>query len=117
MMFSATYLLRNSFGLEGAENAALVWIMSIFINVGMWFERFVITVTSLANDFLPTSWGYYSSTMADILPFLAPLACSACSSFFSFLLPLMPIAEVKFVMPEADPMVIIATRKETNTNV
>src|SRR5256885_3993220 len=37
------------------QNTTLVWVLSIFVNVGMWFERFVIIVTSLARDFLPSS--------------------------------------------------------------
>jgi molybdopterin-containing oxidoreductase family membrane subunit len=86
------------------ENAALVWVMSIFINVGMWFERFVITVTSLANDFLPSSWGYYSPTIVDIMTFFGTFGLfSVLFLLFLKFLPLMPIAEVKFVMPAADP--------------
>jgi Ni/Fe-hydrogenase subunit HybB-like protein len=41
-------------------NTILMWIVTIFVNIGMWFERFVITVTSLSRDFLPSSWGYFS---------------------------------------------------------
>ncbi len=86
------------------ENTALVWIMSIFVNVGMWFERFVITVTSLANDFLPSSWGYYSPTIVDIMTFFGTFGLFS-TLFLLFLrfLPLMPMGEVKFVMPAADP--------------
>ena len=36
-----------------------MFVVSIFINIGMWFERFVIIVTSLHRDFLPSSWGYF----------------------------------------------------------
>ena len=86
------------------KNAALVWIMSILINVGMWFERFVITVTSLANDFLPSSWGYYSPTIVDVFTFFGTFGLFS-TLFLLFLrfLPLMPIGEIKFVMPQADP--------------
>ncbi len=38
----------------------------ILVNVGMWFERFVIVVTSLHRDYLPTSWGYYAPTWVDL---------------------------------------------------
>ena len=105
MMFSCNVFTPQLFWFKKVrENAALVWIMSIFINVGMWFERFVITVTSLANDFLPTSWGYYSPTMVDILTFFGTFGLfSVLFLLFLRFLPLMPIAEVKFVMPEADP--------------
>lgn len=87
------------------ENTALVWVISIFVNVGMWFERFVITVTSLANDFLPSSWGYYSPTIVDIYTYVGTFG------LFSFLfllflrfLPLIAVAEIKaLACPQADP--------------
>ena len=43
----------------------LVWAISIVINIGMWLERFVIVVTSLHRDFLPSSWGTYTATRWD----------------------------------------------------
>src|SRR5262249_41998996 len=42
------------------QNLVVVFIISIVVNVGMWFERFVIIVIGLHRDFLPSSWGYYS---------------------------------------------------------
>jgi len=85
------------------ERAWIVWIMSIFVNIGMWFERFVITVTSLANDFLPSSWDYYSPTIVDIFTFFGTFGLFGVL-FLLFLrfLPLMPMAEVKAVIPQAD---------------
>lgn len=105
MMFSCNVFTPQLFWFKKVrENAALVWVMSIFINVGMWFERFVITVTSLANDFLPSSWGYYSPTIVDIMTFFGTFGLfSVLFLLFLKFLPLMPIAEVKFVMPAADP--------------
>ncbi len=44
-------------------NILIMFIISIIVNIGMWFERFVITVTSLHRDFLPSSWFYYSPDM------------------------------------------------------
>ncbi len=46
-------------------NVVLLFIISLIVNVGMWLERFVIVVTSLHRDFLPSSWGRYSPTMWD----------------------------------------------------
>ncbi len=43
-------------------NMLLTFILSIFVNIGMWFERFVIIVTSLHRDYLPSSWSYYEPT-------------------------------------------------------
>ena len=48
----------------------MVFVISIIINIGMWFERFVITVSSLNRDFLPSSWDYFRPTFWDIATFL-----------------------------------------------
>ncbi len=86
------------------ENHSLVWIICLFVNVGMWFERFVITVTSLANDYLPSSWGYYSPTIVDIFTFFGTFGFfSVLFLLFIRFLPLLPIAELKIVSPQADP--------------
>ena len=82
----------------------IVWILSIFVNIGMWFERFEIVVTSLHRDFLPSSWGYYSPTVIDVLTYIGTFGL-----FFTFFLlflrflPLIAIAEVKGVTPQANP--------------
>jgi Ni/Fe-hydrogenase subunit HybB-like protein len=80
------------------------FILSIVVNIGMWFERFVITVTSLAQDYLPSSWGYYSPTWVDILTYVGTFGLFF-TSFLLFLrfLPMIAIAEVKMVLPQADP--------------
>lgn len=81
-----------------------MFILSIFVNIGMWFERFVITVTSLSRDFLPSSWDYYSPTIWDIMTFVGSFGLFF-TLFLLFLrfLPLIAMSEVKGVMPEADP--------------
>jgi molybdopterin-containing oxidoreductase family membrane subunit len=82
----------------------IVWVLSILVNIGMWFERFEIVVTSLHRDFLPSSWGYFSPTAIDVLTYLGTFGL-----FFTFFLlflrflPLIAIAEVKGVTPQADP--------------
>jgi Ni/Fe-hydrogenase subunit HybB-like protein len=81
-----------------------LFIVSIFVNIGMWFERFVIVVTSLHADFLPSSWGYYSPTFWDIAAFLGSFGL-----FFTLLclfvryLPMVAMAELKTVLPESNP--------------
>ena len=86
------------------ENPAAVWIISILVNVGMWFERFVIVCTTLANDFMPSSWGYYSPTIIDILTYFGTFGVfSVLFLLFVRFLPMMPMAEIKLVLPEADP--------------
>lgn len=86
------------------QNAALVWIISIFVNIGMWFERFVIVVTSLARDFLPSSWGYFSPTTVDILTYVGTFGLfSVLFLLFLRFLPLIAMSEVKMLTREADP--------------
>ncbi|MCA9549661.1 MAG: polysulfide reductase NrfD [Myxococcales bacterium] len=77
-------------------------IVCIFVNIGMWFERFVITVTSLHRDFLPSSWGYFSPTIFDIMLFVGSFGLFF-TLFLLFLrwLPVVAIAEVKAGMPAA----------------
>jgi molybdopterin-containing oxidoreductase family membrane subunit len=85
-------------------NMLLVFILSIFVNIGMWFERFVIVVISLHRDFMPSNWGYFRPTWVDILQYLGTFGL-----FFTFFLlflrflPIIAIAEVKGVTPQADP--------------
>lgn len=86
------------------NNTMLVWLITIMVNIGMWFERFVIVVTSLANDFLPSSWGYYSPTIVDIFTFIGTFGVfSTLFLLFVRFLPMMAIAEIKAVTPQGDP--------------
>ena len=82
----------------------VMFAISITTNIGMWFERFVITVTSLHRDYLPSSWDYYSPTIWDVLLFVGSFGLFL-TLFLAFLrfLPMVAIAEVKGVMPQADP--------------
>ncbi len=80
-----------------------IFIVSIVVNIGMWFERFVI-VTTLSSDFLPGSWGYYSPTYVDVLTFVGSLGIFM-TLFLLFMrfLPMLAISEVKNVIPQASP--------------
>lgn len=86
------------------RNYIVVFIVSQFVNVGMWFERFTIIVTSLAQDFLPSSWGHYSPSTTEILTFVGTFGIFL-TLFLLFMrfLPMIAISEVKGVTPEADP--------------
>ena len=81
-----------------------MFVIAVFVNVGMWFERFVITVTSLSRDFLPSSWAYYTPTLTDF-----SLLIGSFGFFFTFLLlftktlPVISIAEVKAVVEGSQP--------------
>ncbi len=86
------------------RNVAFTFVISIVVNIGMWFERFVIAITSLSQDFLPSSWGYYSPTFWDVITYIGTFGL-----FFTFFLlflrflPMVAVAELKGVMPQADP--------------
>ncbi len=86
------------------RSPAALFILSIFVNIGMWFERFVIVVTSLHRDFLPSSWGYFVPTLWDVATFIGSfgLFFTLFCLFLRFL-PVIAIAEVKGVMPQANP--------------
>lgn len=81
-----------------------MFIVTIFVNIGMWFERYVITVTSLHRDFLPSSWGYYLPTWVDILTLVGSFGLFF-TLFLLFLkfLPAVAIAEIKGILPASDP--------------
>ena len=85
-------------------NYVVVFIICMFVNVGMWFERFVIIVTSLAQDFLPSSWRHYSPTWVEIWTFIGTFGIFL-SLFLLFMrfLPMIAMSEVKLVTPQADP--------------
>ncbi len=82
----------------------IMLVIVIFVNVGMWFERFVITVTSLHRDFLPSSWGYYTPTLYDF-----GLLLGSFGLFFTLVLlfvkamPVVAISEIKAVADGAQP--------------
>ncbi|MCC6572278.1 MAG: polysulfide reductase NrfD [Planctomycetes bacterium] len=80
------------------RSVPMLFILSIFVNIGMWFERFVIVVTSLHRDYLPSSWAYYTPTLIEI----ATLVGSFGLFFTLFLLfcralPMLALGEIKSV--------------------
>jgi len=83
------------------QNLTLVFIISLIINIGMWFERYVIVVTSLSKDFLPSSWAEYHPTIWDKMLFLGTLGIFLLGIllFFRFI-PMMAISELKGILKE-----------------
>jgi len=85
------------------RSVIFTFILSIFINIGMWFERFVIIVTSLHRDFLPSSWSMYKPTITEVAIFVGTLGL-----FFSLFLlfirffPVIAIAEIKSVFKSSN---------------
>ncbi len=85
-------------------NPFAIWIVAILVTIGMWFERFVIIVTSLHRAFLPGEWHMFFPTPVDVLTFAGTFGIFL-TLFLLFLrfLPVFPIAEIKAVMPKGDP--------------
>lgn len=85
-------------------NIYVVFAVCMCVNAGMWFERFVIIVTSLHRDFLPSSWGMFFPTWVDIWTFVGTFGIFlALFLLFIRYLPMVAMSEVKGVLPEADP--------------
>jgi molybdopterin-containing oxidoreductase family membrane subunit len=77
-------------------NPALLFCISILVNVGMWAERYMIVVVSLHRDFLPSSWGKFHGTIWDWSTFLGTIGLFFTLLFlFVRLLPMIPIAELR----------------------
>jgi molybdopterin-containing oxidoreductase family membrane subunit len=85
-------------------NLIVVFIVCMFVNAGMWFERFVIIATTLARDFMPSMWHMYHPTWVEIWTFIGTFGIFL-SLFLLFMrfLPMIAMSEVKIVLPEADP--------------
>ena len=84
-------------------NTPLLFVISIIINVGMWLERFIITVVSLHRDYLPSSWGMYRPTFWDWSTFLGTIGLFAALLFlFLRLLPMISIFEMQELVDEAN---------------
>lgn len=81
------------------QNMVLVFIVSIIVNIGMWFERFVIIVTSLHRDYLPSSWANYSPTWVEVTEFIGSFGLFF-TLFLLFVryLPVINMSEVKGVL-------------------
>jgi molybdopterin-containing oxidoreductase family membrane subunit len=81
-----------------------MFIISIFVNIGMWFERFVIIATSLHRDYLPSAWGYFRPTLVDMGIFAGTFGLFfTMILLFSRTLPVIATAELKAVLPGAQP--------------
>jgi Ni/Fe-hydrogenase subunit HybB-like protein len=83
------------------RSVPFMFCLSIVVNIGMWFERFVIIATSLHRDFLPSSWGYFRPTWVDIGTFVGTFGLFLTMFLlFARFLPMIAIAEVKGVLAQ-----------------
>lgn len=80
-------------------NIAQLWVITIFVNIGMWLERFVIVITSLARDYLPSSWGMYQNTWVDAAVYVGTFGLFITGMVvFAKFLPMIPIAEMRHLL-------------------
>jgi Ni/Fe-hydrogenase subunit HybB-like protein len=105
IMVSCNVISPQIFWFKKARTSIpILFTLSIIINIGMWFERFVIIVTSLHRDFLPSSWAYFSPTFWDVACLLGSFGLFfTMFCLFVRFLPMVATAEVKTVLPQADP--------------
>jgi hypothetical protein len=83
-------------------SAVGLWIVCQFVNLGMWLERFIIVVTSLHRDFLPSSWGMYHGTVWDFAVFFGTIGLFLSLLFlFVRFVPMISIFEMRTLVPEA----------------
>src|ERR1700688_2372314 len=82
-------------------NVTFLFILSFVINTGMWFERFVIVVTSLYREYLPSSWGTYRATKWDYMIYVGTMGIFT-TLFFLFVrfLPMIPMSEIRMMLPQ-----------------
>ena len=104
-MVSCNVLVPQLFWFKKVRQSLVaLFVISIFVNIGMWFERFVIIVTSLHHDFLPSSWGYFRPTIWDFACLVGGFGLFfTLFCLFVRFVPMVATAEVKTVLPEADP--------------
>ena len=105
IMFSCNVFFPQFFWIKKLRRSIpFMFVIAVLVNVGMWFERFVITITSLSRDYLPSSWAYFTPTLTDF-----SLLIGSFGLFFTLLLlftktlPVVSIAEVKAVVEGAQP--------------
>jgi molybdopterin-containing oxidoreductase family membrane subunit len=81
------------------KNLLMLFCISIIINIGMWFERYNIIVTSLSKDYLPSSWATYSPSIVEVGVFVGTIGIFATGVLLFFrYIPMMAISEVKGVL-------------------
>jgi Ni/Fe-hydrogenase subunit HybB-like protein len=84
------------------SSVPMLFVVSLIVNVGMWLERFIIVVTSLHRDFLPSAWGRYAPTIWDWSTFVGTIGLFLALLFlFLRFLPMISIFEMRTILPEA----------------
>ena len=85
------------------SNVAVLFGVSVIVSIGMWLERFIIVVTSLHRDFLPSSWGMFYPTFWDWSTYIGTIGLFVTLLFlFIRVLPMISIFEMRTILPEAE---------------
>jgi molybdopterin-containing oxidoreductase family membrane subunit len=96
------------------RNLVITFILSIVVNIGMWFERFVIIVTSLHRDFIPSSWSYYSPSWVEVADYMFTFGLFGTAYLiFMRVAPVVAIAEVKSILKTSGDQYVNANKKHT----
>lgn len=104
LMMSCNVLSPQIFWLRKMRrNIWVTFFMSILVNIGMWFERFVIIVTSLYRDYLPSAWSvYYSPSIWEVGFYLGTFGLFfTCYFLFSKFMPVIAMAEIKHILKKS----------------
>jgi molybdopterin-containing oxidoreductase family membrane subunit len=84
-------------------NVILLFVIALIVNTGMWLERYVIIVTSLSRDFLPSSWSMYAGTKWDWMTYIGTLGLFTWMLFlFLRFVPMISMFEMRTIMPAAN---------------
>ena len=103
-MIACNCLAPNLFWFKKCrDNTILVWIMCGLINVGMWTERFVIIVTNLSHDFMPSNFRTFHPTAVDVLTFVGTMGLFSTLFLLALrIIPIVPVSEIKELQHEID---------------
>jgi molybdopterin-containing oxidoreductase family membrane subunit len=104
MLIACNILIPQIMWLRSVRNnVAILFVISLIVNVGMWLERFVIVVISLHRDFLPSSWGMYYPTRWDWATYVGTIGLFLTLLFlFIRFLPVISIYEMRSLVEETD---------------
>ena len=95
------------------KNIWMVFALSIVINIGMWFERYVIVVTSLSKDYLPANWSEYSPSIVEVGTYIGTLGIFGIGVLlFIRYIPMMAISELKTILNETSRIINNNKREE-----
>jgi molybdopterin-containing oxidoreductase family membrane subunit len=101
-MIACNVVIPQLLWIKRVRTSALgLWLIALVINIGMWLERFVIIVTSLHRDFLPSSWAVYVPTVWDIATFVGTIGLFLTLLFlFIRFVPVISMTEVKELLTQ-----------------